>query len=333
MALNLVTVCGNKNPALAQMLDHYKGLVDNIYINIHGGVSPESLEEVKKVARTLGCGIYKVHEGAYANWSQVTQIYNETLRTRPNDWWIIADSDELQVYPRPIKEIIAQCERKDYRYVTGAFLDRIGPKGTFPEITPESDLWKLFPNAGFFRYPISGACPNKVTLAKGSTRLHDGQHYASVKAADFPRLSTYLKALTYQWRYPVNECFVQVHHFKWDMTVIARTRLVTETRRDYSYYWEYELMLKFIEQHHNLIPFKETFLIQECGSRFDDFRNWEAVREQCLPMDDTLPRSPLNLSNRLIKEYCHWLNMHSRKRARSFIWSLSRQFFPPVTQK
>ena len=44
----------------------------------------------------------------------------------------------------------------------------------------ESDVWKEMPEAGFFRYPLSYACPNKVTLMKGKVKVSNGQHYVHV---------------------------------------------------------------------------------------------------------------------------------------------------------
>ena len=62
----------------------------------------------------------------------VTELYNQVKQTKPNDWWIVSDADELQVYPEPIPNIIEKCERNGYSFVTGGGIDRIGPDGTFP---------------------------------------------------------------------------------------------------------------------------------------------------------------------------------------------------------
>ena len=58
--------------------------------------------------------------------------------------------------------MISECEENGWEFITGGFLDRIGEKGEFPLVTKETNIWKSFPLAGFFRYPMSGAMPNKV---------------------------------------------------------------------------------------------------------------------------------------------------------------------------
>ena len=77
----------------------------------------------------------------------------------------------------PTYQIIEECQEFGYEFVTGGFVDRIGDNGKFPKITMESNVWKEMPEAGFFRYPMSKACPNKVTLMKGNVKVSNGQHY------------------------------------------------------------------------------------------------------------------------------------------------------------
>ncbi len=83
------------------------------------------------------------------NWNRVTELYNETKRLKPDEWWIVADDDELQLYSKPIQDIVYECEDSGWEFVTGGFIDRIGENGTFPKINDDSDIWKEMPNAGF----------------------------------------------------------------------------------------------------------------------------------------------------------------------------------------
>ena len=46
--------------------------------------------------------------------------------TKPYDWWIVSDDDEIQIYPKPIDEMIDECEIAGWEFITGGFLDRIG---------------------------------------------------------------------------------------------------------------------------------------------------------------------------------------------------------------
>lgn len=231
--LNLVTVVGENTHILPHMLKHYEDMVDNIYVAVYRQSEDDGIvDEV----RALGIEPYFVYTEPKYNWERVTEIYNSIKASKPDDWWIVSDDDELQVYPRHVQDIVIECERYGYDFVTGGFLDRIGTNGTFPKVTRDTDIHKAFPYAGFFRYPMSGACPNKVTLMKGHQYITPGQHYA------------YFQDGTNSWgrehpkRYPIREVFTQVHHFKWDDTCMERIKRVADVKKEYSYSEEYQIM-------------------------------------------------------------------------------------------
>tara|TARA_R110000796_G_scaffold1667_3_gene6740 strand:+ start:4047 stop:4889 length:843 start_codon:yes stop_codon:yes gene_type:complete len=237
MKINLVTVVGYNTPILPHMLKHYENMVDKIYLCVytdhqHIGILNE-LEE-------LNIKPYKVVVDDKFNWYQVTKIYNEVKRSRPNDWWIVADDDELQIYPDTVESIVKHCDNKGYDFVTGGFLDRIGTNGTFPKVPRDTDIHKLFPNAGFFRYPMSGACPNKVTLMKGYQDVTDGQHYADFNNGKNSWGKSHPK------RMPIEECFTQVHHFKWDSTILERLLWCSKMQDNYKHWYEYRDMYNAI---------------------------------------------------------------------------------------
>ena len=173
--LNLVTVVGENTHILPHMLKHYENIIDKAYVCVYRqGEDDGILEEIEE----LGIEPFMVFTEDKYNWNRVTEIYNTVKQTKPNDWWIVADDDELQVYPDDIDTIIKDCERYGYDFVTGGFLDRIGIDGIFPEVTRDTNIHKAFPMAGYFRYPMSKACTNKVTLMKGHQEITSGQHYA-----------------------------------------------------------------------------------------------------------------------------------------------------------
>ena len=160
---------------------------------------------------------------------------------KPNDWWIVSDDDEFHFYPKPIDELIDECEEYGYKFITGAFLDRIGEGGRFPKIDDDSDIWNEFPLAGTFRYPISNACPNKTVVMKGDIQVTNGQHYAMIDGKD-----TYGARWMNDLRYPVGDCFIQVNHFKWDVSVMSRLREVSRIKKSYTFHEEYKKMFDYI---------------------------------------------------------------------------------------
>ena len=133
--------------------------------------------------------------------------------------------------------------RNGWEFITGGFLDRIGEEGEFPLVTKETNIWKSFPLAGFFRYPMSGAMPNKCCVMKGSVDVTPGQHFAVIGDTDTWRE----RGWNHPKRYPIEKGLIQVHHFKWDSTVLERLKEVSETKKDYSFWKEYKKMYRGIQ--------------------------------------------------------------------------------------
>lgn len=255
------------------MLKHYEGKVDKVYVAVYKQNEDDNvLHEIEE----LGIEPFMVFTEPKYNWNRVTEIYNSIKRTKPNDWWIVSDDDELQVYPESIEDIIEKCERKGYDFVTGGFVDRIGIDGTFPTVNRDTNLHKAFPLAGFFRYPMSGACPNKVTLMKGYQDITPGQHYAQFKDG------TNSWGKSHPKRMPIEEIFTQVHHFKWDSTCIERIKKVADIREDYAYSNEYRKMYHSIRKSDWKINIDNPeYLVDKLKEysyiKYNDYTHWKLL--------------------------------------------------------
>lgn len=247
--LNLVTVVADFHYpiTLIQMLKHYYDMVDSIVVVFYTTeTGPAEMVHYNELCKELqNHGISeKVHirivSGPKYDWDKVTSLYNEVVSTgSDSDWWIISDADELQDWgdtnPR---EIMYDCIEKNKTFVTGGFLDRIGEGGEF---TPIKDSWddldKLFPLIGFFRYPMSGACPNKVVMVKSGQKVSSGQHYAIFDDG------------TNSWGGNHPLCYtrvkIPVHHFKWDYSILQRLSDVSSSGCNYSS--EYKKMRESIK--------------------------------------------------------------------------------------
>ena len=272
--LNLVTVVGRNTHLLPHMLKHYEGMVDKIYVGVY---QQSGDDDILNQVRDLGIEPFTVFSDNKYNWNRVTEIYNTIKATKPNDWWIVSDDDELQVYPRDINEIIKDCESGGFTFVTGGFLDRIGKDGSFPIVDSTTDIQKAFPLAGFFRYPLSGACPNKVTLCKGSQKISSGQHYAEF---------TNSKNSWGRWhklRMPIDDVFTQVHHFKWDSSCKERIKEVSETVKDYSWWWEYKKLYDNLDKTNWKVDISNSeFYIEDInpvdGVNYSSYSQWDKLR-------------------------------------------------------
>ena len=270
---NLVTVVGRNTHILPHMLKHYEDKVDKVFVVVYRQKDDDKiLEEIEE----LGIKPFWVVTEPKYHWDRVTHIYNTVKELYPNDWWIVSDDDELQVYPFDINDIIKECEKHKYEFTTGGFLDRIGTNGTFPKVTRETDLHKAFPYAGFFRYPMSGACPNKVTLMKGHVRVTPGQHYVDFGNGETSWGTSHPK------RMPIEDCFVQVHHFKWDSSVLERLKEVSEVEEDYTYWWEYKKMLEAIKDSNFKVNLNKPEFLFEKLKEFSylSYNNWSILRDK-----------------------------------------------------
>lgn len=274
--IRLVTVTGSRTNTLKHMLNHYKNMVDEMYIVVYEWDGFSTYDEVCEIIKEFPTAqIIKRATKEKFNWEYVTYLYNQTKMLFPNDWWIVADDDELQIYSKVISDIIKICDESGYEFVTGGFVDRIGKNGTFPEIKEDSNLWELFPMAGFFRYPLSGACPNKVTMCKGYIEVTSGQHYAKVDGQT-----------TWKWqgwnhplRFPTTQNFTQVHHFKWDSTVLDRLQDVANVKSEFSYSKEYQTMYDAIKSNNFKIDiYDERFLFEEVKNpSYFYYKNWNKL--------------------------------------------------------
>ena len=274
--LNLVTVVGENTHILPHMLKHYEEMVDNVYVAVYRQSEDDGIvDEV----RALGIEPFMVYTEPKYNWERVTEIYNSIKATKPNDWWIVTDDDELQVYPRHVEDIVIECERYGYDFVTGGFLDRIGTNGTFPKVTRDTNIHEAFPYAGFFRYPMSGACPNKVTLMKGHQKITSGQHYALFEDG------TNSWGREHPKRYPIREVFTQVHHFKWDDTCMERIKRVADVKKDYSYSEEYQIMYDAIVNSGWKIDIENpTYKVEKLKDfsyiNYNDYTKWSLIKNK-----------------------------------------------------
>ena len=276
MNTNLVTVCGHNTTMLRHMLNHYKDIVDEIFVVVYLSSDKDRvLSEVTEITKELNIDIHKTTVEEPFNWERVTQLYNQTKMLKPYDWWIVADDDEFHVYPCSITEMVDLCEEHNFRYISGAFLDRIGEGGRFPKINDDSDIWKEFPLAGSFRLPVSNACPNKIPISKGFVEITNGQHYAKIGSYD-----TYGDRWNNIYRSPH---FIQVHHFKWDISVIGRLREVSRIKKDYTFHKEYRHMFDYIIDNYGRIDIEdERFMIEKGSKNYDDYPHWDKIRTQAL---------------------------------------------------
>lgn len=273
--VRLVTVTGSRTNTLWHMLNHYKDIVDEIYIVVYEWEGFSTYSEIQNILIDFpNAKIVRREVKEKFNWEYVTQLYNETKLLHPNDWWVVSDDDEFHVYSQPLSNIIEDCEVNGWDIVRGGFIDRIGENGTFPIIEPYKNIFKQFPLAGFFRYPMSGACPNKICIVKGNVEITAGQHYAKIN-----------EHTTWRWQgwnhpliAPIDKHNVQVHHFKWDSTCVDRIKKVADERQAYASSDEYLKMYQAIRSNNFEIDTDNLeYMFENIGDDYSGYTKWSKL--------------------------------------------------------
>jgi hypothetical protein len=271
--IRLVTVIGHGSNLIPHFISHYETKVDEINMVVYvSDVNPNLEEEVyQRVNNHPKVKIISVVKDRVFDWNRVTELYNQTKNLYPNDWWVVADIDEFHLYSDKLLQIIHTCIKNGYELVRGGFIDRIGRGGEFPELKNDVSIWEQFPNAGFFRYPMSDACPNKVCIMKGHVEITSGQHYAKINGQTTWKWQG--------WNHPLINPHdsVQVHHFKWDSTSIERIKSVASIKQVYAFSDEYNKMYKSLNQTNfkiDLINPEYMFELDLKYPKFEQYTKW-----------------------------------------------------------
>lgn len=135
----------------------------------------------------------------------------------PDDWVIYADVDEFQVYPEKLSGLLRKCDRMGYDALPGVFVDRVAIKGELKEVTESPSVWEQYPYRANVTSELSGGWTRKICVARASvplnytgahTRLYDCGVHREYK-------TTYLDCRNWPEK-------TEIHHFKWDATLIPR---------------------------------------------------------------------------------------------------------------
>lgn len=276
--IKVVTVVGHGIDLLPHFVSHYRKYVDEINIVAYNSeLHPNIKEEIEKIIEgTSNVRIVDVVEHKVFDWQEVTNLYNKITQKYPYDWWVIADIDEFHLYPKDnLKELITDCDRNGWDVVRGGFIDRVGKKGIFPKLN-NTFIFKQYPMMGFFRYPLSGACPNKICIKKGYVKLTPGQHYVEFDGHTTWRWQGWNHPLIA----PIDTHSVQVHHFKWDETCIERIKRVAEVNEEYAYSEEYKKMYEELQKSNFLIDiYNNEFMFESSDGQaeFRRYRGWNKL--------------------------------------------------------
>jgi len=277
--VKLLTVIGHGVNLLPHFIEHYQKHVDEINIAVYETeLHPNLTEEINQVIKNYEKVnvVITVQERVF-DWEKVTQLYNFVKSKRKDSWYVIADIDEFHLYPNDdLHKLIYNCQENNWDIVRGGFIDRIGGGGEFSELVNDVSIWEQFPNAGFFRYPMSKACPNKICIMKGYVDVTAGQHYAKINDHTTWRWQGWSHPLIA----PIKTHSVQVHHFKWDSTSIDRVMNVANLNEDYAFSSEYFQIYKELKKTNFKIDLLNPDFMFELGldkPEYNSYKNWNKL--------------------------------------------------------
>lgn len=277
--VKLLTVIGHGVNLLPHFIEHYQKHVDEINIAVYETeMYPNLNEEVTEIIKNYEKVniVIKIQDRLF-DWEKVTHLYNYIKSKNKNSWYVIADIDEFHLYPDDnLHKLIYDCQENNWDIVRGGFIDRIGRGGEFNELIENVSIWEQFPNAGFFRYPMSSACPNKICVIKGYVDVTSGQHYAKIDGQTTWRWQGWNHPLIA----PIDTHSVQVHHFKWDATSIERVLNVANIKEEYAFSEEYSSMYRELKKTNFKIDLVKPDYMFELGltkPEFSGYKNWNKL--------------------------------------------------------
>tara|TARA_R100000030_G_scaffold8859_1_gene6101 strand:+ start:1280 stop:2125 length:846 start_codon:yes stop_codon:yes gene_type:complete len=271
--INVVTTVGLDTILLHHFVTHYKSLgVDNIYVVVWGDSKKVKYKEIVDVLETHNLEIYKdLRDVNTGDAEYLTDIYNDVISDKPNEWWIVADLDEFAVFPKPVDEFINKdLKYNDFAY--GLVLDRVGENGEFNELKYEDDIWERFPNVGYVSRYVRQNDSRGVILLKGTAgKIGGGQHCFSRHMMSTDDWEVYVKDKN--WWPPM----VQIHHFRWGKNNI---KIEKEYIRmgDKWWGWEHESVLNYMLDNKKVDITDSRFLIERCpNNQFNSYSRWDEV--------------------------------------------------------
>lgn len=268
MNVTLVTVVGESIDILSHMLSHYRTLgVDSFIIHAHGQTCDDpKLISIRKTAADCGTEVTSMNIGPWFAGNNPLLYWLSRVQ-RPDDWFILADQDELHAYPDDLVDLIGFCDKKGYHFVEGCLIDRISNTGELITVNPLRPIWEQFPLGAMFSARVLGAVTNKIVAAKGFVTLANGQHHAYSGVGC-----------------PPSDVYIPVHHFKWVDGLPARLRSrVSSIETLYGssfamkdlYSRECSRFSSYYAMHWRIVPGEPRILAAPCNPNYP---HWETIK-------------------------------------------------------
>ena len=255
----MITVDGFRIILLKSFLDYYMNIgveARNILVTVQMR-SESKLDRVLNVLDVLRSkGVY--YDILVGEWSSESLMFHQAHKllycTRPDDWIIVADSDEFHEYPkRDVKLFLKELDSRNINIINGIFLDRVSSDGLLKELSFDSHIFEQFSLGCRLHKSFRLGTPKKVMAFKGTLRINRGHHrvalcwfwnrrnYLDLTPWDScpPKIVTELKPYSKR---------LNVHHFKWMKGQYEATRHKAKVWANTSVGKAYNTVLEHLEQ-------------------------------------------------------------------------------------
>jgi hypothetical protein len=264
MRLHLATIVGGHVEQLPFMLAHYRQLgIESFVVHQHlVDADDPNADAIRRAADAYECRVANTTIGSWQTLSQA-DMWAETMREGPDDWYVLADQDELQTYPDDLSSILTYCQHKGYDCVSGALLDRLAADGSFPRTAHDRPIWLQYPLASLLSFTVLGARTHKIVAARGRVRVSTG-HHSALNGTPCP----------------LQDVFIPVHHFKWTAGVVERSAARAKTYREsgLSYWSESDRFVRYVEAHGGRIDLNDRrLMIAECEQAYPYWKTFTVI--------------------------------------------------------
>jgi hypothetical protein len=239
---------------MPQFVAHYKELgVERFLLTLHTAPELDEAERARQreAFRALVADLDAGEpQDLVCDFSAKAVIRNERILVQahagPADWILWCDSDEWQLWPEPVPAMVERLRAQSLHYASGFLIDRVAQDWSLAPFLPQQPVEATYPRSCNATYALLRGEIRKVVLAHRDVQVGPGHHVVR-EPLRWRRLPRY----------------VQIHHYKWDDTVIdrLRARLTPEYRALSPDWGESQRILDYFEAH---------------GGRFDpaDLEEW-----------------------------------------------------------
>jgi hypothetical protein len=227
----LVVTVGEYNYLLERFIKYYKRLGIQEFLVIINGNYKRPIKVLKNFGLKPIC-IWK------EEFSEKLKVFYERdvidKICEKNSWIVYTDLDEFQYYKKGFINTIKECEKENKKYLYGRLIDRVSSTGRLIKIRDDLSLEEQFPLCGFLTEKILKAWDRKIVLAKKNLVVGGGHHVFLDKKNLKP--CKYIKSNDY----------IEIHHFKWDSSLLQRIRKYQKYSHHSLKAWKKE-MIRFLQ--------------------------------------------------------------------------------------